>query len=144
MWLFTTRGFYSVVEKPSDKEADTLTVRARSRQDLANLSDLIEATPYRIDNSDYPWRITVDRKEWNAVMVKLTEEIQYDNFKDAVCDRNPDRYYPYINVWWTLLEIEDEEEINLERARYRRYWENHFEDLEVEDISIPSDGFEED
>ena len=34
MWLVTTNGFYSIVRKPWDREAGTLTVRARARSDL--------------------------------------------------------------------------------------------------------------
>ena len=34
MWLITPTGFFSIVQKPGDAAANTLTVRARVRQDL--------------------------------------------------------------------------------------------------------------
>ena len=37
MWLFTPFGFFSIVQKPADKSAGTLTVRARVGVDLDNL-----------------------------------------------------------------------------------------------------------
>ena len=37
MWLITPLGFFSVVRKPTDVEAKTLTVRARVRSDLEAL-----------------------------------------------------------------------------------------------------------
>jgi hypothetical protein len=39
MWLITPTGFFSIVQKPSDEAADTLTVRARVRQDLVALRE---------------------------------------------------------------------------------------------------------
>ncbi len=39
MWLITTTGFYSVVQKPWDQAADTLTVRARAKADLDALRE---------------------------------------------------------------------------------------------------------
>ncbi|TSE18983.1 hypothetical protein Talka_01746 [Tepidimonas alkaliphilus] len=37
MGLITPIGFFSIVQKPSDRTHDTLTVRARMRGDLAAL-----------------------------------------------------------------------------------------------------------
>jgi len=37
MWLITSVGFFSIVEKPDDREAGTLTIRARVREDLEAL-----------------------------------------------------------------------------------------------------------
>lgn len=37
MWLITTFGFFSIVQKPEDKARGTLTIRARVRNDLKAL-----------------------------------------------------------------------------------------------------------
>ena len=37
MWLLTPIGFFSIVQKPDDTTRNTLTVRARVRQDLESL-----------------------------------------------------------------------------------------------------------
>lgn len=34
MWLVTTFGYFSIVQKHSDRDTDTLTVRCRVRQDM--------------------------------------------------------------------------------------------------------------
>jgi hypothetical protein len=37
MWLITPTGFFSIVCKPGDMEAGTLTIRARAKSDLQAL-----------------------------------------------------------------------------------------------------------
>ena len=34
MWLVTPIGFFSIVQKPGDEKADTLTIRSRAKGDL--------------------------------------------------------------------------------------------------------------
>jgi hypothetical protein len=66
MWLITPMGFYSVVCKPSDAEAGTLTVRARVRSDLEalrqeclpSLGPIQEGT-----GTDYCYRASAKRGE---------------------------------------------------------------------------------
>jgi hypothetical protein len=46
MWLLTVFGFFSIVEKPDDRQAGTVTIRARvrarnTRQPRGRLSELI-------------------------------------------------------------------------------------------------------
>lgn len=106
MWLFTTRGFYSAVENPTDHSQ--LIVRARARKDLEALRDLIpglkiQATPKR----DYQFRIVVTKDVWASVVAKITSEIEYPNFKDAVhhMPGGDERSRIYGSVWATLLDI---------------------------------------
>lgn len=103
MWLITTRGFYSVV---ADRHHDgRLLVRARVREDLEALGDLIprlrvEETPER----DYRFRISVRRDVWTSAAAALAEEIDYPNFKNAVAERQgPGRAHVYSDVWLRLL-----------------------------------------
>ena len=107
MWLFTTRGFYSVVEDHGDP--DRVLVRARVREDLESLADLIPAlevqeTPER----DYRFRAQVTRDAWAAAATQLAREIDYPNFKDAVRDRQgSDRAHVYSGVWGMLLGLQE-------------------------------------
>lgn len=39
MWLITPIGFFSIVQKPGDKQNGTLTVRSRVRSDLEALKE---------------------------------------------------------------------------------------------------------
>ena len=106
MWLVTTRGFYSVVEDFHDR--DRLLVRARVREDLVALADLVpelegEETPER----DYRFRASVPRDVWSAAAAQLVRQIDYPNFKNAVAARQGvDRAHVYGDVWATLLELQ--------------------------------------
>jgi hypothetical protein len=83
MWIFTTFGFFSVVQKkPSDK---FLTVRARDPEDLGRLRQhLPDLGPTRLEGGDYCCRATVPRAAFAAGLAMIAAEINYDNFKDAV------------------------------------------------------------
>jgi hypothetical protein len=39
MWIMTTIGFFSIVQKPEDKDDDTMTIRSRVKSDLIALRD---------------------------------------------------------------------------------------------------------
>ena len=86
MWLFTTQGFYSVVAHRRDP--GRLIVRARAREDLEVLREQIpELRIYSDPDADYRWRGVVTRAEWVAAVAELATELDYDNFKRAVADR---------------------------------------------------------
>ena len=107
MWLVTTRGFYSVVENHDDPEG--LLVRARVREDLESLADLIpglgvEETPER----DYRFRAAVTRDAWATAAAELAREIDYPNFKNAVAERQgSSRAHVYSGVWGILLRLQE-------------------------------------
>lgn len=110
MWLITTQGFYSVVASRDD--ADSFLVRARSREDIEALREQIpDIEPYSDDAADYRWRAIVGRDEWSRAAASLADEIDYPNFKNAVGDRQGnDRAHLYHEVWYTLLQIQRNEE----------------------------------
>ena len=39
MWIMTTIGFFSIVQKPEDKHGEMLTIRSRVKSDLIALRD---------------------------------------------------------------------------------------------------------
>jgi len=109
MWITSTTGFVSIVEKPSDRGAGTLTVRARRAADLAFWAALCsDATQIaEIPKTDYRYRLQAPADQVAAAMSSLILGIQYDNFKDAVRDSGQtDRLSIYHNVWWDLLELQ--------------------------------------
>ena len=96
MWLFTKYGFFSAVcarqgdgrhGQPVDSER--IMVRARERR---HLEALRERLPDLLGNcriletpqSDYAFRIFVDKTVWSKALLGLNEELDYDNFKSAV------------------------------------------------------------
>lgn len=113
MWLITTIGFFSVVQKPDDIEADTLTVRARVKYDLQRLSAYVDfETPIAVNYvTDYRYRVKVKRELFAEAMSKLVKDIDYDNFKDAVKDEQGHyRAHVYSDVWAALYPMTSHEE----------------------------------
>src|SRR5262245_15815968 len=109
MWLFTTRGFYSVVEDRDDP--DRLLVRARVREDLEALREQIpELDPQETSDADCRWRAWVTRDQWVEAAARLAGEIDYPNFKSAVGARQgSERERTYSRIWAELLELQRED-----------------------------------
>jgi hypothetical protein len=107
MWIFTTIGFFSIVQKP---RTDFLTVRARVASDLDNLrKEFMPKLSPTIEGagSDYPFRATISHKDFGAGLAKMGEGIKYPNFKDAVGDQmGRHREQAYHKVWHALFGLQ--------------------------------------
>lgn len=109
MWIITPIGFFSIVRKPDDVASGTLTVRARVRGDLEalralcpELGDIVESP-----HNDYRFRARGPTAAVGAVLARLTEEIDYDNFKAAVGARQGyERALLYHEVWDVLYRLQ--------------------------------------
>ena len=87
MWLITPTGFYSIVEKPTDRGKETLTVRARVRGDLLALKRANCPSLGRIRESadtDYRFRATARRTDVAHALAQMIEGLGYSNFKSEV------------------------------------------------------------
>jgi hypothetical protein len=106
MWVLTTRGFFSVVAHRDDPSL--VLVRARVEDDLLSLRDHAPGIePWSEGGSDYPWRAELPRDEWARVAATLAGEIDYDNFKNAIADRQGyARAGVYGEVWAVLRQLE--------------------------------------
>lgn len=117
MWLFTKYGFYSVAE-PLEEESKhrgtspVLLIRARRYEHLDALRErfprqLGELTIWKNVGTDYQYRIIVSRSIWSDVVSKLTAEIDYSNFKDAVEELMPKSKYLQAlhKVWVTVYKF---------------------------------------
>ena len=91
-------------------QAGTLTVRARVREDLDALRGqfLPEVGPtVESDTADYGFRAQAPRAAFAAAMPRLAEAIDYDNFKDAVAERQGHhRARTYGRVWEVLWRLQ--------------------------------------
>lgn len=109
MWIFTTIGFFSAVQKPG---TNFLTIRARVKADLDNLRDkyLPELSPsIGHIGTDYPWRATVTHPQFAAALVKIACDVQYENFKDEVAQQQGKaRAHRYHKVWAALYDMDDD------------------------------------
>ena len=110
MWLFTKDGFFSVVEKPIDKVfGHTLTIRSRAKKDLELMLKTIGSGAI-IDGdggTDYQWRVRVTRAEWKEYLLLSVNDLNYENFKHEVQEKDKLRADVYLSIWRDLLRIAD-------------------------------------
>lgn len=106
MWLITTIGFFSVVQKPGETD---LTVRSRVASDLDELRSkyLPELGPTLAnEGTDYPFRAKVGHEPMARAVAQLVRDIDYGNFKDEVTRRQGGlRHRVYAAVWSRLLQL---------------------------------------
>jgi 8-oxo-dGTP pyrophosphatase MutT (NUDIX family) len=106
MWLMTTIGFFSAVQKPG---TDFLTVRARVKTDLDRLREkylpALSATIAK-GGTDYPWRATVSHEQFAAALAAMVMDVHYANFKDEVAKKQgKTRASRYGQVWSALYDM---------------------------------------
>jgi len=112
MWLYTTEGFYSIVQDRNN--ASRLMVRARDLNDLRNFRHrLRDANPdNRVDivetvNADYLYRLFAPRQDVMRVVGDLTCSIDYDNYKNAVSIvQGHERASIYMRVWSAMVDLQ--------------------------------------
>jgi hypothetical protein len=100
MWIFTDLGFFSVVAHR--EQVGVLLVRARVRSDLEALRARLPLEPKIVTTNaaDYRYRMLVPTETFAAVMADAVRSIDYDNFKDAVDERQGhDRAHVYLGIW---------------------------------------------
>ena len=103
MWLITTFGFFSAVQKPGDAE---LTVRARVRADLEALREKYAPALGEITESagtDYPFRARITHEAFAEAVRRAALDVHYDNFKSEVARvQGWGREGVYAKVWSVL------------------------------------------
>lgn len=110
MWLITPIGFFSIVQKPGDAAAKTLTIRARVKADLVVLRDQYLPQLGEIEEhtgTDYQFRATAPREAVTLALSELVMGIDYCNFKNAVAERQGyGRANVYSQVWHNLYHLD--------------------------------------
>lgn len=104
MWLFTTNGFFSVVEHNDD--ADKVLIRARCETDIIWMSQQLGATWTETPKADYPYRITAPKERFANLLFHMAESIDYPNFKNAV-KGDGRRSVCYNRIWSDAYIIDD-------------------------------------
>ncbi len=102
MWLFTTDGFLSIVYKGC--RSDQVMVRARVKADLKRAFPKAKITSKPL--ADYRYRAVLTRKALAAYLVRMVEQLAYQNFKDTV--RENTRHEAYMRVWQAMLALQRE------------------------------------
>lgn len=110
MWLITPIGFFSIVQKATDKGKDTLTVRARVRSDLEALRDTYIPSLGEIKESptnDYRFRAIAPRSDVAAAAASMISGLDYSNFKSEIAKRQGcKREALYHDVWQALYQLQ--------------------------------------
>ena len=101
MWVFTNKGYISVVEDFSI--SGNLLVRSRNRGHLSALFPTAEIL--QTSDADYRYRTSVPRDEVANLMFNLTQGIDYTNFKKSI----PDEEYhsACASVWQIMRRYQD-------------------------------------
>jgi 8-oxo-dGTP pyrophosphatase MutT (NUDIX family) len=111
MWLQTRIGFFSIVQKPEDAEAGTLTMRARVRADLERMRACLPALgPITADaGTDYRYRAKAPKLAVASALAQLATEIDYSNFKNTVkAEQGAPRAQLYGKLWQALYALQDD------------------------------------
>lgn len=107
MWVITTDGFLSVVQDRDDRKG--VLVRARALEDLQALDRYQPGLSEGIwtdEEADYPFRLKLPKAAWATIVGRMARDIDYDNFKNAVKERQGDgRAQVYMKVWVALLAL---------------------------------------
>ena len=117
MWLMTSLGFFSIVQKHNDP---FLTIRARLSDDLVQLRDRympeLSQVIVGVEN-DYPFRATINHDDFARGIGQIAKDIHYDNFGDEIVYAiGPDREHVYAQTWNTLLKLESDQPVQYSEA----------------------------
>ncbi|MEJ7786397.1 MAG: hypothetical protein WKF96_16460 [Solirubrobacteraceae bacterium] len=106
MWLFTTQGFFSAVQKRD--EPGTLLVRSRVREDAERLVATVgNGTVIETPERDYRFRVELPAKAWAEYVAAAATDIDYPNFKSAVAaHQGPGRADAYGSVWAAMYALQ--------------------------------------
>jgi hypothetical protein len=102
MWIFLSDAMLSIVEKPGDSKAGTLTVRARIKGDIERVFP--DAKVVEGAGTDYRFRASIPREQVAKAMHDQVMNLNYGNFKSSVKDRQ--RHDAYMGVWSAMFSIQ--------------------------------------
>ena len=115
MWLFTTKGFISVVE--DYERPDNLLVRGRFKGDIPQIFPGVKETYTR--NRDYRYRASLPRETVAARFAELITKIDYPNFKDA-CPAN--RHDINASVWGMMYNAQNRMDRRKPKSKQYEYY----------------------
>jgi formylmethanofuran dehydrogenase subunit D len=106
MWLFTTSGFISIVEK----DANHLAVRARDSLSLSSLAQSYDVVIRKTPTADYPYRVFITKDQFKNWLSNQPGQIQYKNFKSEVTITRGKKFsHALLKVWSAMHLVEDKE-----------------------------------
>jgi hypothetical protein len=106
MWIFLSESMLSIVQKPGDAKAGTLTVRARVAGDIERVFPEAKVTVG--GGTDYRFRATIPREQVAQAMHDQVMNLNYSNFKSSVKDRQ--RHDAYLRVWQAMFTFQEQQQ----------------------------------
>ena len=131
MWIFSKDGFVSVV-KDRYCEEDEVVIRARKREDLEAVLDMMETEApgiITLPHADYRYRTIVKRRDFALAVARIAIEIDYPNFKSAACPPGSDmkRTVAYHQCWDALRRLQEGETFDIEGGDAFPFWDGETE-----------------
>ena len=106
MWIFTEKGFISVVSEP--KRKPLLTVRSRDIKSLVGLTKGHPETIVETPMADYPFRTYLSRSELTGHLADSVSALKYPNFKNQVAlTRGKEFSEALYAVWVAMMSTEE-------------------------------------
>ena len=107
MWLFTDKGFLSIVQH--NEIEDCFQVKSRVAEPLEILWPGHEIEV--IDWADYRFRITIPKAQVIPVLAEQIGSVEYTSFKNE-CENAPDYYYALSRIWVEMYRYQTKMEGN--------------------------------
>lgn len=95
MWIFTQRGFLSIV-RHAEKE-NVLTVRSRFKGHIETIFP--GAIVQDGAGTDYEYRSELPAKKVSEAIARMIEEIEYSNFKDSLKEGDSEYLFCALDVY---------------------------------------------
>jgi len=110
MWIAALTGWYSIVRKGGNGQQ--WQIRGRVRQDLLNLIAAAKLDGQKVIetfDSDYRYRIVVDKEQLGRVFEALESSIDYPNYKSAMGKiRGQEKHLQaYHKIWAIMAGLQD-------------------------------------
>lgn len=108
MWIFTTDGFFSVVQHKDD--SNILQIRGRVRADLENLAGKVgydSDDVFEIDGADYLYRLNLPRGTFAGYMLEAVDDITYTtDVKGTLSKDDKPRKRALMSIWRAMSKLQ--------------------------------------
>lgn len=102
MWIFSTKGFLSIVQH--NALPDHFQVKSRTAVPLKHFWPDYEIEA--IDWADYRYRITIPKEEVTTVITEELESVDYTSFKNQ-CSEDPYYYETLGRIWLEMYRYQN-------------------------------------
>lgn len=102
MWIAMNKSFVSIVQHRDD--TNSVVVRARVKEDLIDLFPQQTIDIIETDDSDYRFRLSLDKELVADVVRQRVVGINYPNFKNSV--KESWRKQAYMKIWNVMYDVQ--------------------------------------